>query len=705
VVEFYDPHCGACLAFASNYVEVAKKVHAVKPHVEFYGVSCKAHAKLCYEDFGAHRVPKILVFAEGTAVAEDGKEVPKGAGTIHFLSQRLLKALRSEEEIATDAENSSGRRQVERASRRRRMGEYVSAEELSMPLSSSTSGDVGSVEAQRPRQTDNGVDNEEEKASFIGPDEEEEAVYKNPPRQKNHDQIQFENRNHAWKEHMDEIMWHPKKDIHPKEGNTQERVRSTEKAALEETKYHPASPLPSRRVMPVGGDASDPNPLTNDPDRQKEFQAFVAKRREKLMRKEKLKHPIKTILRGKTEDIGKDMIDSSSGNTKIVPRADTAHNIESRKALPKRVPDLRPEAQQTTTGQKVLSKVPIVKRAFKRSKAEETLNDAALSFTRGILMGVFRNDPDKPLDYERKAALKDWLDLLSVSLPPEMGLHELIDTLRYNVDNVSQSVKNLEMIVSKHYIPNPQWSDSCTRTTNGKNFGFFCGFWKLLHIMSVGFAEQAGGLSLRESNPSIRVFSPSDAADVVRDYMTYFFNCDKCTSRFISQYDSCKFDRCNRLTDKIEDAPADSWKEFPLWLWAVHNDISRSKANRASEAYEKLGRKGQARKWENDMKAVYPHIDQCISCFAADGTWDEDSVYNHLEKEYWIFGHDVNEKVDEFLEYREKPHYGVGTYLCLAIGGLITTWLVRKRKLRISGRHKKEDVLSDRFSQGKYRDS
>ncbi len=250
-------------------------------------------------------------------------------------------------------------------------------------------------------------------------------------------------------------------------------------------------------------------------------------------------------------------------------------------------------------------------------------------------MGVFRNDPDKPLDYKRKAALKDWLDLLSVSLPPEMGLHELIDTLRYNVDNVAQSVKNLEMIVSKHYIPNSQWSDSCTRTTNGKNFGFFCGFWKLLHIMSVGFAEQAGGMSLRESNPSIRVFSPSDAADVVRDYMAYFFNCDKCTSRFISQYDHCKFDRCNRLTDKTDDAPAESWKEFPLWLWAVHNDISRSKANRASEAYEKLGRKGQAKKWENDMKAVYPHIDQCIKCFAADGTWDEDAVYNHLEKEYW----------------------------------------------------------------------
>ncbi len=70
-----------------------------------------------------------------------------------------------------------------------------------------------------------------------------------------------------------------------------------------------------------------------------------------------------------------------------------------------------------------------------------------------------------------------------------------------------------------------------------------------------------------------------------------------------------------------------------------------------------------------------------------------------------VFGHDVNSKVDEFLEYRETQNYGIGTYPWIVIGGLIIAWFVRKRKLRISGQHKKEDVVLDRFSHGKYRDS
>ena len=165
--------------------------------------------------------------------------------------------------------------------------------------------------------------------------------------------------------------------------------------------------------------------------------------------------------------------------------------------------------------------------------------------------------------------------------------------------------------------------------------GFFCGFWKLLHILSVGFAEQGGGLALQESSPSIRVFSAKEAGNVVREYMALFFNCEKCSKRFISQYDDCSFQRCNRLSDETVDAPIESWQEFPLWLWQVHNDVSRSKSMRASDFHEKAGKRGEAKKWEHDMKAIYPHLDQCISCVTLEGTWNLNAVYRHLEKEYW----------------------------------------------------------------------
>jgi colicin import membrane protein len=107
VVEFYDPRCGACRAFKSNYAETARRVVARRPDVEFYGVSCEAHPDVCSR-YGGRSVPRILAFPNGGGIggsdpASDSVEVPKGAGTVHFLSERLIKALRGTGEIASDA--------------------------------------------------------------------------------------------------------------------------------------------------------------------------------------------------------------------------------------------------------------------------------------------------------------------------------------------------------------------------------------------------------------------------------------------------------------------------------------------------------------------------------------------------------------------------------------------------------------------------
>ena len=110
VIEFYDPKCGACQAFKYNYIEVAKKIKEDKPNVQFYGVSCEVYKSLC-DEFGANRFPKILAFPEsnndGSITKDDGIEVPKGTGTIYFVSARLMKALRTKEEIERDRVDSS----------------------------------------------------------------------------------------------------------------------------------------------------------------------------------------------------------------------------------------------------------------------------------------------------------------------------------------------------------------------------------------------------------------------------------------------------------------------------------------------------------------------------------------------------------------------------------------------------------------------
>ena len=478
-----------------------------------------------------------------------------------------------------------------------------------------------------------------------------------------------------------------------------------------------------RQKLTVGGNANNqgnlvrPPPrafLIDDPEKARKFAEYIAQKKKNMIRNDKIRHPIQAIVGGGGSSSNGSVRTKGSSPMKNY-KAQIHQNVAastSNKQPNQKMPDLRPEAQpKKRVGQKILGKIPIVKRVInKRSHAFETLNDAALSFTRGLQMGVFRNN-NHALDTKRKAALLDWLDLLSISLPSELGLHELIDTLKHNIDLIAQTPSNLKAIIDKHPIPDTEYSKSCTKGVEGT--GFFCGFWKLLHVSSVGFAEQQGGLMLRELHPNIRVFSPKEAGAVLREYMGMFFNCDKCSKRFIAQYDECKFQSCNRLTDQTVDATPESWSEFPLWLWEVHNDISRSKAERAADFHEKASRKAEAKKWERYMGAVYPHLDQCISCWTAEGTWNLDAVYNHLEREYWTFGVELDSKMNSLLDHKDAGSangvsHGLGAYLGLGIVVLLTYFL-KKYKIRASGRHKKDD--ENMFPSGsgdgriKYRDS
>ena len=170
----------------------------------------------------------------------------------------------------------------------------------------------------------------------------------------------------------------------------------------------------NRDTIPIRGKDDLPVAFRDDPIKAQKFREYLAKKRDKMQRFEKIKHPVG-----------------------IRAEADSSVHLKSSQKAKSEMPDLRPGAQHKKAGQSVLKNVPLVKRAYKRTKAFETLNDAALSFTRGLMMGVYKTN--KPLDYKRKSALIDWIDLLRVSLPPEIGLHELLDSLKYDMDYISQS--------------------------------------------------------------------------------------------------------------------------------------------------------------------------------------------------------------------------------------------------------------------------
>jgi len=260
-------------------------------------------------------------------------------------------------------------------------------------------------------------------------------------------------------------------------------------------------------------------------------------------------------------------------------------------------------------------------------------------------VGVFRSN--KALnDYQQKA-LRDWLLLLRMSLPQEWALHDLIDDLLDNFATISKKSSALDNVLARHPLPRVSWSMSCGGI--GKvGGGFTCGFWKLLHTATIGVAEYRGGLNLIKSHtlrPDARVLSPEAAADIIREYVANFFPCTECSKHFVKNYDDCSYRRCHRLTSEAEGATDADWMELAKWMWEFHNEVNvrllheaATRNKRTDRAYgEKLSGPGV----DDEIKALWPTISECVTCFRGDGAWNEGGVFAHLERSYWYVYFDI----------------------------------------------------------------
>jgi hypothetical protein len=404
----------------------------------------------------------------------EGVQVEKGSGAVYFVSQRLLKALRSPSEIAADAD-SAKLESNHRRSLRATAGEDDAADVM-YPEEEDESEEVEIPEAEPDENSDEmptaSAKDDTDKVTGTKWDYNRLVEIKGVPRE----QWKPIHETDAWKNTMNELknedsqlgaqflQWKHEHDAKlrnqaeqaEKEKNRlaskinedvkreSDRVQGKQKTRIEpkeEEETKEKKDPPRTKQIEISQSEVDPPqvfPSNLSPEQEKKFKEFIEKKRKAAIRNEKLKHPVKTLLGG--------------GDTK-----DTHQKDQNPKA------DLRPEALQKTTREKILSKVPIVKRAYnKQSQAHDTLNDAALSFTRSLLMGVFKGNTKGSLDFKRKKALKDWFDLMSVSLPPEMNLHELIDTLNANIDDITSSEVKLKSILESHFAPDSNWSKSCT---------------------------------------------------------------------------------------------------------------------------------------------------------------------------------------------------------------------------------------------------
>lgn len=300
--------------------------------------------------------------------------------------------------------------------------------------------------------------------------------------------------------------------------------------------------------------------------------------------------------------------------------------------------------QKEVRPQKFVERVPLVKRFVAMTPEETLILDATLSFMHALRIGVYKSTWSmKSLPTPQRTALRNWFKLLRVSLPQEWSVHNLIDDLLDNFDFIAQGDTSLTKILFKHKFPRSDWSGSCGQGKLGG--GFSCGFWKLLHTVTVGVAEYKGGLNLVRSSSAkdeATAFSPEAAADVIREYIANFFPCTDCATHFLARFDDCSYRRCERLHDNAETATDADWKELAKWLWEFHNEVSVRLFHEKDDFKMKQGQRSSFLKEHgpnpasgNEIQALWPTLRECITCFGDDGTWNEDAVFLNLEKTYW----------------------------------------------------------------------
>jgi thiol-disulfide isomerase/thioredoxin len=250
----------------------------------------------------------------------------------------------------------------------------------------------------------------------------------------------------------------------------------------------------------------------------------------------------------------------------------------------------------------------------------ELYQDALLSFDFALRHGIFVEAPT--LTNKTKDAFREWLQLLRQALPPGFKAHQTLKALLSDFETV---VKNEKLFLDKiqPYRPeNQEWSYACSHEDGLP--GYTCGLWELFHIMTVGVAEWN---SLAENKWA--VIAPETAAKTLRNYVAHFFGCQVCQENFLAAFDSCAFDRCNRLKPDTDDPDPKDWEQLSLWLWETHNAVN------VRLLHERADREGRIISPQEEEAVQWPSRKECPSCWRNDGTWDEDDMFKFLRIVYW----------------------------------------------------------------------
>jgi Erv1 / Alr family len=202
-------------------------------------------------------------------------------------------------------------------------------------------------------------------------------------------------------------------------------------------------------------------------------------------------------------------------------------------------------------------------------------------------------------------------------------------------------------------------------------------------------------------------YATAEAADCLRAFIEHFFGCEVCRINFMQEYDSCSFNRCERLIDK--SGKFNDWKELPMWLFEFHNAVNVRLLKERAEAQSR-------NPTSEELTAVeWPARNHCPSCWYSDGRFDPDRVYMFLQLIYWPDELISNTKMAELVAFTKHRHAGsdghdsdsmqedryeswVYSLVGLLLASLVlsaASWAQRKQEIKRTGKHKKEDDVGN----------
>lgn len=326
----------------------------------------------------------------------------------------------------------------------------------------------------------------------------------------------------------------------------------------------------------------------------------------------------------------------------------------------------------------------------------DTFQDAQLSFAFAMKTAIYTSDG--PLSSDKQNALRPFLLILQKTMPVYSQIQPLLHDLVENFDTIAKGDDELTTILNKHPSPFKSWSKSSTQ----HGTGYTAGLWTLFHMMSVGLVEW-NEMALDEE----QMLVPAEVADSLRNYIQHFFQCEVCRLNFLSEYDACSFDRCNRLIDH-QKGTLDEYVQFPLWLFETHNSVNTRLRKERIQLYD------EPESLTTEADVMWPPISECPACWQSEGhhQWNEHSVFQFLHETYWPDGdsgvlrklnaNNGNDGGGQYghagrpFEEREEagvqvPRVIIGCCLLATTVIVLMLWQ-RKRQFDRKGFHKKTEV-------------